>query len=308
MALTYSRKGIYNGYETTVIIRNSKGKLRISTKDNATVGYEINSDNSTTPASNTVTLMNISKSHLAKIHENDHIEVYTGPKDLFGLISEGYITAAVKDQPSGRDRETTLTFTEAVKTKNAKIYSNFNGAKTVKKSVKVGGKTISYTKRVAKKVNITFVKGTKSSTIIRRICRDAGLPIGLLELKKDYVWKKGYTVSQKPLTALASISKRCDTKMYQQRGKLVFESWEKPNPFNNHIFLSPATGLISDLTYSSDDGGTYTGTCFEHPLVMAGVATQVKSPGSGVNRLMRVKQVTHTHDTSSYTMEVVWSA
>lgn len=305
MAYSFSSKGKYLGYQTTVTITHNNTELKISTRRHFMVTYEVNSDTSSTPATSTVTLYNIAASNIAKIHKNDHIAIWTGPKDIFGKLTEGYITDIAPEALDGRDKTTVITFTEEVQTKNTKIYSTFNGAKMVTKKVKLAdGKTVSYQVRQVKKVNITFPKKTHAKTIIERICRDANIPVDKIDLKKNYVYKKGYTVSAKPLSALASIVKICDTSLYQRRGKLVFDPGDKPNPYNENIYLGYATGLLTEPEYSASDK-TYTATCMENPLVMAGSATWVRS--HKIKKLLRVKSVTHTKDTSAYTMEVVWN-
>lgn len=304
----FNTKGVYEGYQTTAVIQGKTEKLTISTRRNFQVLYEVNSDRSSTPATSTVTLYNIAKSNLAKFEKGDHLKLYSGPADLFGLLSEGYITNIVPDVKDGQDRTTTLTFTEAIDSKkNVKVYSKFNGSKTVTKTVKVNGKSISYKKRQVKKVNLAFRKGTKASTIIKRIARDAGYQIGLLDLKKDHVFKKGYTVTSKAMSVFASLAKACDTRFYQRRGQIVFESGTKPNPYHENIYLSDKTGLTSVPTHDDTDSNgddSWTFQAFENPLVMAGSVVHVKSAEVHLNKLMQVTHVTHTHDTGSYMMEV----
>lgn len=310
MANTYTKagaKGYYLGYQTTVVIETDKGEFKISTRQSFQVLYEINSDMTSTPASNTVTLYNISKSHLAKFKENQHIKVYTGPSDAFGLLSEGYITKIEPDALDGRDRATTITFTEAVGSgKNTRLYSNFNGSKTVKKTVKLSnGSSYTYSKREVKKMNIAFRKGTHAKTIIERICRDAKIPIDTLDLKKNHVYKSGYTLSAKAMTALSSIVKDCDSTMYQRRGKIVIESGTKPNPFHENLYFGITTGLTDEPVYEAETKGTgtWTFTAFENPNVIAGSAVYVRYKGT-VDKLMRVASVVHTHDADTYSMEV----
>ncbi|WP_282804017.1 hypothetical protein [Secundilactobacillus kimchicus] len=304
----FKTNGNYEGYQTTVVIQGKTEKVTISTRRNFQVLYEVNSDNSSTPASSTVTFYNLSKETLSKFEKNDHLKLYTGPEPLFGLLSEGYITNIVPDVKDGQDHTTTITFTEAILAKkNVKVYSKFNGSKTVTKTVKVNGKSINYKKRQVKKVNLAFRKNTKASTIIKRVARDAGYQISLLDLKKDHVFKKGYTVTSKAMEVFASLAKACDTKFYQRRGQIVFESGTKPNPYHENLYFSDKTGLTSIPSHDdadSDGGDSWTFTAFENPQLMAGSVVHVKSPEARLNKLMQVTHVTHTHETGSYTMEV----
>lgn len=305
MALQVSTKGVYDGYQTTVTITGTKGKSVFSSKQNVAVFYDITSDDGGSPATCQVTLYNISKTHLAKIQQRDHIVVETGPADLFGTLTEGNISKIAPEVLDGRDKETVITFVEGPDySKDKRLYSKFNGSKLVKKSVKAGGKTVTYTKRQVKRLNITFKKGVKAKQIINRIKRDAKIDIPIMRLKKDHVYKHGYTLSKKPYDALTAIAKDCGSVIFYRKGKLVIDDKQKENLFSEHLYLTLGNGLISEPVPDDGDDGTSTWTldCFEDPRIAAGSWVYVKS--TNLNGLYRVKSVEHTHDHDTYTMEV----
>ena len=307
MALKVTTKGVYDGYETEVTIEHNSMSLKVSTKMNAAVFYDINSDDGGSPSSCTVTLYNLSKAHLAKIHQRDHIIVKSGPKDLYGVLTEGNITDVSPEARDGQDKQTIITFTEGADySKDKRMYSKFNGSKLVKKTVTAAdGKKVTYTKRQVKKLNITFRKGVTPKQIINRIKRDAKIDISVMRLKTNKPYKHGYTLSQKPLDALTAIAKRCGSKIYYRKGKLVIDDNAKPNLFSEHLYLSIGNGLISEPTQDDNDSGdqTWTLECFDDPRLAAGSAVFIKS--EHVNGLHRVKSVEHVHEQDSYNMEVV---
>lgn len=307
MAEEIASNGYYWGYSTTLVITHNGNRLTLSEKNNVPINYDIPSDDGGSPATCTVTLFNLSKTHLAKINQNDHIIVYSGPTDLYGKLTEGTITQIAPETQSGMDKETQITFEEGRDySKDKRLYSNFNGSKLVTHTVKAsGGKSISYKKRKISKVNITFKKGTKASQIIDRIKREAKIEISAINLKKNHVFKKGYTLSAKPLAAIQAIVKDCGSTVYYRKGALYIDDGVKPNPYNEHLYLTMYHGLTQEPTYNSDDDGkpTWTLECFDDPRVCAGSAVYVKS--TNLTGLQRVKSVDHTHDQDSYKMEVV---
>lgn len=306
MALKVSNKGVYDGYQTAITITGAKGKMTFSTKMNVAMDYDVNSDDGGSPSTCSVTLYNISKAHLAKIHQRDHIVVETGPKDLYGQLTEGNISKIAPEALDGRDKQTQITFVEGPDySKDKRLYSKFNGSKLVKKSVKAGGKSITYTKRQVKRLNITFKKGVKAKQIIARIEREAKINIAVVRLKQNYTYKHGYTLNKKPLDALTAIAKRCGSVIFYRKGKLVIDDKQKENLFSEHLYLTLGNGLISEPTYDDGDDGTATWTleCYEDPRLAAGSSVYVKS--TQLDGLYRVKSVEQTHDHDTYNMEVV---
>lgn len=273
MADTISTHGYYWGYKTEVTVIHSGDKLVFATENHVDIDYEINSSDGGDPATNTVTLYNISKSNQSKIHKGDHVVVKTGPTDVYGIISEGDITNILPEVIDNADKSFQITFLEG---------PNYTG-----------------------KVNITFKKGVKASQIIDRIKRSTKIKISTCHLKNNKVYQRGYTVSNKPVDAIKSITKDCGSSMYYRQGALVIDDGAGPNPYNENLYVEMANGLTAEPTYDASDDGdsTYTLECFDDPRLMAGSAVYVKS--NSVIGLKRVKSVMHKHDQSTYDMEVV---
>ena len=167
MANTISSKGYYWDYKTEVTITHSGDKLVLATNNGVDLDYEVNSSDGGDPATNTVTLYNIKDSDQSKIHKGDHIMIKSGPADLYGVLTEGDITNIAPRTIDNADWSVQITFTEGVDySKTPRLYSKFNGSKMVKKTITAHGQKVTFTQKQVKKINITFKKGVKASTII----------------------------------------------------------------------------------------------------------------------------------------------
>lgn len=271
------------------------------------IGGTINFGDSGTPAESTVTIANVSVENQSLFRKGDSIRVKAGSKDLFALLCQGTISRVGREIFDNSDRSITITFTEGVDfSKIKKINSAYNGSEKVKHTYKTtSGKTVVYYKTEEKKLNIAFKKGVKASTIIKRISRSANIPIAYFHLKKDKVYKKGYTLSAKPYNAIVSIAKECGSKVYRRRGDLCIDDWGKPNPYNEHILVSPTTGMIGHPEFE-DDGSdsTMTVTTYLDPRISTGSVIDVEDDDMKINDLYRVKSGSHNLDDMTTTMEV----
>lgn len=308
MVLKVKSEGDYWGYKAEVIITHGRETLSFATENNVDLDYEVTTSDTGEPGTMLITLWNISKEIRNKIHKNDHIVLKTGPTSLFGKLAAGNIASISPETNNDGDYSFQISASQGGNlSKDKKIYSHFNGSKLVKKTVKESdGRTISYTVKKTKKVNITFKKGVTAKRIIKRIQRETGIKISPFNLKKDKVYKKGYTLSAKPLSAIKSIVKDCDSKCYIRGDGIAIEDGSKPNPYSEHIYFDRANGLLSEPTVNDGDGGskTYTGDVAEDPRVNGGSATYVKS--EAVTGLKRVQSVTHSKSDADYKMEVTW--
>lgn len=282
-----STKGYYFGYKTKMVITSKHGKLTIDE-----VEYEINSDDTSNPSGNTATKYNLSADTLHKINRGDHVIIYSGPTDLYGIIGEGNITKIDNTNSDGKDQQTTISFTEGADYSKSALKSNFNGVKTVK------------SKKGKKKVNLSFRKGSSAKEIITKVAKASGIRIYHQKLGKNKLYKRGYTVSSNPYNAIKNLVKDCQSVMYYRKGKLVIDDNKTDNPYHEHLYLSSESGMFQEPSMSDDDNSkTYTLNCFDDPRLCAGSSIQIKS--KLLSGLYRVKSVKHTHQKGSYEMEVV---
>lgn len=287
-------EGLWYGYKTDVNIKGSTYSLDIH--DVGNVQFEINSNDKSTPARSKVTLFNISTDKINQIKKGDHITVKSGPSDLYGIIGEGNIIKIESNNDSGKDRTVVITFTESTSLADKTLNANFNGVSTVKHKSKTKGTTT--------KLNMAFKSSIKASVLIKRIAKASGINLYHVQLVQDKVYKRGYTVSNKPYSALVKIAKDCKSQIYQRRGRLVIDDYSTDNPFKEHIYFEIGSGLLSEPSTYDKYGNRqcYVIECFDDPRVQAGSSIEISS--QTINGLHRVQSVKHTHQ-GGYDMEVV---
>ncbi|VDG32889.1 hypothetical protein [Lactobacillus brevis] [Lactiplantibacillus mudanjiangensis] len=272
-----------------------------------TISGEINSSDEGEPTTNTITIYNLSKKHRALFKVHDHVVIKGGSKSTFGILSEGDISKIQPITIDGVDRAFSFTFTEGKDySKLSKIYNQYAGYKEVKHSYKTSdGKTVTWTSRKKKKINIRFSKNVKAKTIIGRICRSSGIKISVLHLKKNKVYKRGYTLSDKPFDALKKLAKDCGSVMYYRRGSLVIDDHKKPSLYATHLYLTLKDGLTAEPTVNDSDGKkpTYSLSLYLNSLITVGSIFYVDS--ETVKGLVRTKNTSTGLDDGLMSAEVV---
>lgn len=269
------------------------------------ISGEISGGDGGTPATNTISIYNLSKAHQALFKPEDHVIVKAGPYDLFGIVAEANITKVAPAARDGEDTYISITFVAGKDyAKNKKIYNPYSGSKKVKHTYKTSsGKTISWTTTKKKNINIHFKKGIKAKTIIQRISRDAGIPITVLHLKKNKVYKHGYTITSKPETEIKKLVKDCDSRFSYRMDDVIIDYDEKPQLWQTHQYFTLKDGLVNMPTTSDESGKktTWTVVMYLNPLVANGSVFYV---AENIKSLVRVKNYTHSLDDMQTTCEV----
>lgn len=266
---------------------------------------EISGGDGGTPATNTINIYNLSKAHQNLFKSKEHVIVKAGGYDLFGIIGAGNITKVAPAVRDGEDTYIAITFVAGKDyAKNKKIYNPYSGSKKVKHSYKTkSGRTITWTTTKKKNINLRFKNGVKAKTIIQRISREAGIPIAVLHLKKNKVYKKGYRLSSKPETAIKAIVKDCGSRFQYRMDDIVIDYDEKPKLWQTHLYLTLKDGLVNMPTINDEDGkkATWTVVTYLNPLVANGSVFYV---AENIKSLVRVKNYTHSLDDMQTTCEV----
>lgn len=266
---------------------------------------EINGGDGGSPATNTISLYNLSKEHEALFKKKMHIVVKAGGYDIFGVIGVGNITKVSPEAIDGEDRYISITFVAGKDySKSKNIYSTYSSTTQVKHSYKTSkGQTITWTTSKKKNINICFKKGVKAKTIIQRISRDADIPIATLSLKNNKVYKHGYTLSKRPMTAMKEIVKDCGSRLWYRMDDVVIDFEEKPKTWDTHLYLTLKDGLVNMPTPSEEDGkkDSWTIVTYLNPLVSIGSVFYV---AANIRGLVRVKSYTHSLDDMQTTCEV----
>ena len=196
------------------------------------ITFTIPFSDSTTAQTCEVGIMNLSKSHRRLFKKGRKVRVYAGYAESgMGLLSEGFISSVPPYTSDGTNTIFTFNFKEG---KDAKV---------------------------KKKVNLSFGAGTKASTIIRSIAKEAGITLGTLKLAKpNAAYKTGYTAKGKPLTLIKAVAKKGGSKAFRRRGVLCVDDLTKSNGHKEHLFLTMhqagkhgGTGLIAYPAYNEDD-------------------------------------------------------
>ncbi|KRL50424.1 hypothetical protein FD37_GL002090 [Levilactobacillus spicheri DSM 15429] len=266
---------------------------------------EINGGDGGSPATNTISIYNLSKAHENLFKDKLHVVVKAGGYDLFGIVGAGNITKVAPVARDGEDRFISITFVagkDYSKTKN--IYSAYSGTTQVKHSYKTSkGQTITWTTSKKKNINIRFKKGVKAKTIIERISREADIPVAVLHLKKNKVYKHGYTLSKRPLAEMKAIAKDCDSRLWYRMDDVIIDYEEKPKTWDTHLYLTLKDGLVNMPTISDESGKktAWTVVTYLNPMVANGSVFYV---AENIKSLVRVKNYTHSLDDMQTTCEV----
>lgn len=147
--------------------------------------------------------MNLAAKHRKLFEPGCKVEVYAGyAQDGVGLLSSGAIRHTSPMTSDGTNNTFSFTYREGDEYQTAKSSVQEANDKLDKErahEVKVlGKKAAAKLPKIKKHSAMSFAKGSSAETIIRRVASDAGIKLTKVYLKKNHVYKKGYTVSGKP--------------------------------------------------------------------------------------------------------------
>lgn len=141
----------------------------------------------------------------------------------------------------------------------------------------------------------TFKKGTKASAIIRFMATKANIPIAVLKLNKDSVYKKGYKASKNALSTIKAVAKHCHTDIWQNNGKLYIARLDNYNDTKQIVNYS--SGLLAEPEIN-DDGKTsgYNITTIAYPWIKVGAIFTLKSQTHSAKMIIYGAQIEYFHD------------
>lgn len=173
--------------------------------------------------------------------------------------------------------------------------------------VHIAGKTkIKRTRYTVKKKvysNLSFKKGVKPSIAIKKIAHESGIKITVMKLAQDKPFKKGYTVSGKPLDAIAKLVKQCKSKMFYDRGQLKIDDLKKSK--TSHIILDYTSGLLNEPSYSDDsDSGDALYESTSYLLPQIGVRSTYEVRGDFIQKTLVAQSGTYSFDGTQPTMVI----
>lgn len=281
------------------VVKNSSGKIQTvannEIKDhNYPFAFEVNFSDQPTPAQNTVTLYNMSKTHRDFYKKEQKCRLDFNWGSAVKNICQGYLSEIGVNQSDGTTENIVITYTEGtdysnVEARKLKVEQSkqVNHYTTVKK--KVPGKYVKkrihyyttengkkvghykyekvYQKATYKKVrvkskvtktytiNLVFKKGKTYEQIIKGVAAKAGIVISKIQLHKNSKIKKAYTAKGKPLTVLKSLVSKTESKLLYIRGELQILD---PKAKKKSWYVITDDILMSPPTLDQDDEGTNT--------------------------------------------------
>lgn len=271
---------------------STKSGIKINGSD-LEVRFEVPFDDDTKPNQSKIQIYNLTQTTISKFKRNDVITVEAGYLGDFGVIFEGKISR-VGTSKENVDKITTIYAIEGIDYSKIKVSpKNADPAAVYTKGNKKGQPK----KQVMK---ITFKAGTKSSTIIKRLCSVLGIKLGTFSLPREKTYPKGYTVTGNILNNLEDVVKATGAAMYWRRGKLIIRSIKAGD--DERFILSSDTGLISNPEPFEEDGikGFKVKCLLQHKITVASIIT-IKS--ATANGKFRVKKGFHIADGTDFLTE-----
>ncbi len=276
------------------------------------IQYDVPFADDGNPSIGTVTIYNLDKTTRNYFKKGVHITLSAGYKTDHGVLAEGNVVTV--NQATTDFSTSTFSFTF----REGKDYSGTDVLKTTaavntrvkikvpEKTNKKKLKTAYKTEKVKKKVNLSFKKGTKAKTIISQVASKAGIHISSIKLKKNVEYKKGYTVSAKPIEAIKSIAQKCGSSLYYRRGDLMIDDLSKANGYVEHLLLTYKSGLIQQPTFEIDDNGKKVWTLVSLLQYKVSTGSVIQVDTDDLKGTFRVRSGEHQNggSDSTTTMEV----
>lgn len=285
------------------------------------IQFTIPFNDSATAPTCTVTVMNMAPKHRALFTKGRTVEVYAGyAEDGVGLISSGAIRTTAPFTSDGTNNNFSFTYREgeeyATAESSVQKYNDKLEAARKKAEKGLSKKAIAKLPKLKKHSALSFGKGVTGETIIRRIASDAGIKLAGVYLKKNKVYKKGFTCHGKPLSNIETIAKECGSQLYYRRGAVYIDDLSKKLGHQESILITDhvkgehgGTGLIQYPTTDAESDETAHKTwevtsLLRYQISTGSVVTVKKEPY--LSGTFRIKSGTHTCDADSFTtvMEV----
>ncbi|MFL4498444.1 SGNH/GDSL hydrolase family protein [Weissella sp. MSCH1] len=182
------------------------------------------SDDST-PSVVQIDMFNLSDNSVNFIRVGTHVVLEAGYGNDIGVISEGKINYVYpRTSDSDGDIKSSFSFLEG------QDYES------------------------AKDIELSLGAGITASDAISRISEKAGIPLSEKVLKKEKVYKDGYSADGSPIDSLSELAEAGGSKLFYKRGRLVIN--DVKNSGSNALIYDSEHGLIGypqPLDWSPDD-------------------------------------------------------
>lgn len=315
-------KYLYGRRVKLIVYSNPKTTFEYKQTENYSMGIQFNvpfSDSSTAPTC-TVTIMNLSEKHRALFKPGVKVELYAGYiEDSVGMLSSGIIRHTAPFTSDGTNNTFSFTYQEGEEYAKAESSSQEANAKLEaarkKQEKALGKKAASKLPKIKKHSALSFGKNVSGETIIRRIASDAGIKIAGIFLKKNKIYKKGFTAHGKPLSCIKEVAKACGSSVFYRRGMVYIDDLSKSKGHKENILITDhlkgshgGTGLIQYPTTDAENAEVKHQTWEVVSLLRYQISTGsvITVKNRFLNGTFRVKSGEHNCDDSNFTttMEV----
>lgn len=269
---TADRTGLYGH---TVMIQT--GNITIC-NDTLDCEFDIPFDDDTEANEAEIILYNLNDLTLQNIKKGEIITVTAGYQDDTGIIFMGFITL-VKTQFSGMDKITQIYAVDSEDRRERELLES-----------------------------IAYAANTPASTILMDLIGRAGLPVAVFAPKRDYIYKKGKTISGGLIENIRKQAQVCGVSAYICKGQVYVRSILEGDSLD--FTLSSATGLLElsafeeNLTAEdfSDTIHGYDVTCLLQHRITTGSIVKIKS--KNVSGDFRVREGSHSYDGSNFLTKI----
>lgn len=185
------------------------------TNDDFEIDFRVEFGDTSEPNISEVIIYNLSKNTIDSIKSKDYVILNCG----YGLNVGNILTGRIK-----------------------RIYPYWEGLdKVIKLYVVEGQMSIS-----GKDISITYKAGTSSNYIINDLAKNIGLQIGEIKPAKNITYPKGRVFIGSPVSALKTIVKETNSKMYFNKDRLYIRDLNSGT--KTGFLLNSDTGLIESPT------------------------------------------------------------
>ncbi|MGG0666973.1 hypothetical protein ABE073_00330 [Lederbergia citrisecunda] len=184
---------------------------RTLSSDDFRIEFHIDFDDDPTSNLSEVTIYNLSQSTINSFKKNDRVTLNAGYKNDKGVIMSGHITKVITKR-DGTDHPTIISVIDS---------QPLDSDKTANKSYK---------------------KGVKASYILPDLAKLLGVKLAVLNLPKDKVFSRGYSVNGSIVDSMKAVARDCGASFYINRGKLYIRSIKEGD--DAQFVLSNDTGLV----------------------------------------------------------------
>lgn len=265
------------------------------TNDELEIRFEVEFDDDSKPNESKIEIYNLSDSTISKIKKGDSAIIQAGYGDDVGIIESGKVSKVVTKK-EGVDKITSIYVIAG------------DDYSTVKVSVENADKdSIKYHQKGAFKgqvveggLSIGFKPGTDGLTIIKRITSALNIELGgPIVIKKNMIYKKGYSVTQLVLNNLEEVVRDCGSILYHRRGKMIIRPIDEGT--DEEFILEEITGLVESPSQfeETDKKGSehrtvqgYKVKCLlQHRITTASIVEIKSSTANGKYRVLRGKHL-----------------